>query len=190
MVVVSQVPRGRSTSVRQMGITTREILFAERPVGEPTPATFALATRELRDPAEGELLVRNRWMSVDPYMRGRMTTARSYVAGFELGKALQGGAIGEVLESRAEGVSAGDLVLHDLGWREHAVLKATYARKLTEAGMRTTSVRYNGTIHDFMMLNPLRPSAAVTAAVEQAVHVLRKALGTDENTENTEETKK
>ncbi|MGN6427974.1 MAG: alpha/beta hydrolase [Leifsonia sp.] len=67
-----------------------------------------------------------------------------------------------------------------------------YARKLTEAGVRTTSVRYNGTIHDFMMLNPLRPSAAVTAAVEQAVHVLRKALGTDENTastENTEETK-
>ena len=67
-----------------------------------------------------------------------------------------------------------------------------YARKLTEAGVRTTSVRYNGTIHDFMMLNPLRPSAAVTAAVEQAVHVLRKALGTDANTastENTEETK-
>ena len=63
-----------------------------------------------------------------------------------------------------------------------------YARKLAEAGVRTTSVRYNGTIHDFMMLNPLRPSAAVTAAVEQAVHVLRKALGTDENTENTEST--
>jgi acetyl esterase/lipase len=55
-----------------------------------------------------------------------------------------------------------------------------YARKLTEAGVRTTSVRYNGTIHDFMMLNPLRPSAAVTAAVEQAVHILRTALGTDD----------
>jgi acetyl esterase/lipase len=54
-----------------------------------------------------------------------------------------------------------------------------YARKLTEAGVRTTSVRYNGTVHDFMMLNPLRTSAAVTAAVEQAIHVLRKALGTD-----------
>ncbi|MDN4614552.1 alpha/beta hydrolase [Leifsonia sp. F6_8S_P_1B] len=54
-----------------------------------------------------------------------------------------------------------------------------YARKLAQAGVRTTSVRYNGTIHDFMMLNPLRPSPAVTAAVEQAIHVLRKALGTD-----------
>ncbi|WP_431279349.1 alpha/beta hydrolase [Leifsonia poae] len=54
-----------------------------------------------------------------------------------------------------------------------------YGRKLVKAGVRTTSVRYNGTIHDFMMLNPLRPSAAVTAAVEQAIHILRKALGTE-----------
>ena len=53
-----------------------------------------------------------------------------------------------------------------------------YGRRLTEAGVRTTSVRYNGTLHDFMMLNPVRPSAAATAAVEQAVLVLRKALGT------------
>ena len=55
-----------------------------------------------------------------------------------------------------------------------------YARRLTEAGVRTTSVRYNGTIHDFLMLNPLRATAATTAAVEQAIHVLRKALGTPE----------
>jgi acetyl esterase len=53
-----------------------------------------------------------------------------------------------------------------------------YGRKLTEAGVRTTCVRYNGTLHDFMMLNPLRQTAASTAAIEQAVHVLRKALGT------------
>jgi acetyl esterase/lipase len=53
-----------------------------------------------------------------------------------------------------------------------------YARKLIQAGVRTTLVRYNGTVHDFMMLNPLRATAATTAAVEQAVHVLRKALGT------------
>ncbi|MET0967212.1 MAG: alpha/beta hydrolase fold domain-containing protein, partial [Nakamurella sp.] len=53
-----------------------------------------------------------------------------------------------------------------------------YARRLTEAGVRTTSVRYNGIIHDFMMLNPVRDSAAATAAIEQAIHILRKALGT------------
>ena len=67
-----------------MPITTREILFARRPIGEPTLETFELAERTLRDPGEGELLVRNLWLSVDPYMRGRMSTAKSYVAGFEL----------------------------------------------------------------------------------------------------------
>lgn len=115
-----------------MAVTTREILFANRPVGAPTLAVFELAERTLREPADGELLVRNQWMSVDPYMRGRMTTAKSYVAGFELGKALQGGAVGEVVESRAPGFEPGDLVVHDLGWREHAVLKAAFARKLVD----------------------------------------------------------
>jgi len=115
-----------------MAVTTREILFARRPVGEPTLDVFALAERTLRDPGEGEILVRNQWLSVDPYMRGRMSTARSYVAGFELGKALQGGAVGEVVESNAAGFAVGDLVVHDLGWREHAVLKAAFARKLTD----------------------------------------------------------
>ncbi len=61
-----------------------------------------------------------------------MGTARSYVAGFELGKALQGGAVGEVLESRADGFAPGDLVVHDLGWREHAVVKAGYVQKLVD----------------------------------------------------------
>jgi NADPH-dependent curcumin reductase CurA len=115
-----------------MAVSTREILFANRPVGEPTLEVFELAERTLRDPGEGELLVRNLWLSVDPYMRGRMTQAKSYVAGFELGKALQGGAVGEVVESRAPGFAPGDLVVHDLGWREHAVLKAAYARKLVD----------------------------------------------------------
>ena len=62
------------------------------------------------------------------------------------------------------------------------VLSEAYARRLTEAGVRTTSVRFNGAIHDFLMLNPLRDTAATTAALEQAIHVLRKALGSDEPT--------
>ncbi|MEH3054433.1 MAG: NADP-dependent oxidoreductase [Patulibacter minatonensis] len=115
-----------------MAITTREILFAQRPEGEPTLATFELGERELRDPGDGEILVRNLWLSVDPYMRGRMSTARSYVAGYELGKALGGGAVGEVLESGADGFAPGDLVVHDLGWREHAVLKARFARRIVD----------------------------------------------------------
>jgi NADPH-dependent curcumin reductase CurA len=92
---------------------TREIRLARRPHGEPVAEDFELATREL-DPAAG-VLVRNRWMSVDPYMRGRMSDRKSYVPPFEIGKALQGGAVGELED--------GSLVLHQRGWREHALLR-------------------------------------------------------------------
>lgn len=118
-----------------MPITTREIIFAKRPVGEPALDTFELTARELRDPGDGELLVRNRWMSVDPYMRGRMSEAKSYVEGFALGRALQGGAIGEVVESNAAGFRPGELVVHPLGWREHAVMRADAAHAIDASGV-------------------------------------------------------
>ena len=104
-----------------LGMETREIRLARRPHGEPVDADFELAARELGEPAEGQLLVRNRFMSVDPYMRGRMNDVKSYVPPFELGKALQGGAVGEV-------VGTGELVVHDRGWREHALVSADKAR--------------------------------------------------------------
>jgi NADPH-dependent curcumin reductase CurA len=89
----------------------------QRPVGEPKPEDFELATRELGEPGDGQLLVRNRFMSVDPYMRGRMNDAKSYVPPYELGKAMYGGAVGEVIDD-------GSLVVHQLGWREAAVIDA------------------------------------------------------------------
>jgi NADPH-dependent curcumin reductase CurA len=110
--------------------TSREIRLASRPSGEPQPADFDLAEAEVREPAEGELVVRNTFMSVDPYMRGRMDDRPSYVPPFELGKPLAGGAVGEVVASRVEGLEVGDTVLHDLGWREYALLPASRARKL------------------------------------------------------------
>lgn len=116
-----------------MPIQTREVLFANRPHGEPTMDTFEIATRELRDPRDGEILVRNLWMSVDPYMRGRMSEAKSYVEGFKLGRALQGGAIGEVTQSNNPSLAPGNLVIHMSGWREHAVMPAAAAQKLEPA---------------------------------------------------------
>ncbi len=76
------------------------------------------------------MLVRNRWMSVDPYMRGRMNDAPSYVPPFELGEPLAGGAVGEVVESAADELEAGAVVQHELGWREYAVLGARHARRV------------------------------------------------------------
>ncbi|MCO5969879.1 NADP-dependent oxidoreductase [Actinoallomurus soli] len=103
---------------------TREVHLVSRPHGWPEPTDFALVERELPDPGEGEVLVRNHFMSVDPYMRGRMNDVKSYVPPFGLDEAMTGGAIGEVVESRSPDLEEGDLVLHDLGWREHAVAPA------------------------------------------------------------------
>ena len=109
---------------------TREIHLASRPSGWPTPDNFTLVETTLPAPGEGHLLVRNTFMSVDPYMRGRMNDVKSYVPPFRLGEPLTGGAIGEVVESRAAGFAPGDLVLHELGWREHALVAAGAARKV------------------------------------------------------------
>ncbi len=104
-----------------MSARGREIRLASRPSGWPTEENFAFADVELPSPEAGQVLVRNTFMSVDPYMRGRMNDVKSYVPPFQLDKPLEGGAVGEVLESGVDGVSAGDLVLHGLGWRTHAL---------------------------------------------------------------------
>ncbi|MFF4540711.1 NADP-dependent oxidoreductase [Streptomyces aureus] len=114
----------------QLPSTGREWHLVSRPVGWPQPSDFALVEAEVRQPGPGEVLVRNAYVSVDPYMRGRMSAAKSYVAPFELGETMQGGAVGEVLVSNAEGIEPGDFVLHFLGWREYAVVDAKQAVKV------------------------------------------------------------
>ncbi len=98
-----------------------EIRLASRPSGTPTAANFILARTELPPLKDGEVLVRNLFMSVDPYMRGRMNDAKSYVPPFQLGQPLNGSAIGEVVESRAAGLNPGDAVASGLGWREYFI---------------------------------------------------------------------
>ncbi len=100
-------------------IANREIRLTSRPNGIPTAANFSLARTELEPLRNQEVLVRNLYMSVDPYMRGRMNEGKSYVSPFELGKPLEGGAVGEVIESRAQEFKPGDLVVSNLGWREY-----------------------------------------------------------------------
>src|SRR3989475_1186069 len=109
-------------------ITSREIRLASRPKGLPTADNFSLAQVELEPPREGQVLVRNLFMSVDPYMRGRMNDRKSYVPPFDLGEPLQGGALGEVVESRASQFKAGDIVTSNLGWREYFVASAKELR--------------------------------------------------------------
>ena len=100
---------------------SREIRLASRPNGIPTAANFSRAQTELKTLTDQQVLVRNLYMSVDPYMRGRMNDRKSYVPPFEIGKALEGGAVGEVIESRAKEFKVGDAVVSNFGWREYFI---------------------------------------------------------------------
>src|ERR1022692_2149033 len=102
-------------------LSSREIRLASRPSGLPTAANFTLAWTDAEPLKDQEVLVRNLFMSVDPYMRGRMNDRKSYVPPFELGKPLNGGAVGDVIESRAPEFKPGDVVTSTFGWREYFV---------------------------------------------------------------------
>jgi len=115
--------------------TSREIRLKSRPSGVPTADNFELATVTLADPAPGEVQVRNSWMTVDPYMRGRMNDVRSYAPPFELGEAMQGGAVGEVVASNDPAFKAGDAVQSFLGWREAFNAPAAAVQKLETHGL-------------------------------------------------------
>src|SRR5690606_18968047 len=98
--------------------TSREVRLVSRPKGIPTRSNFTLAETTVESPSDQQVLVRNLFMSVDPYMRGRMNEGKSYVPSFEIGRPLEGGAVGEVVESRAVEFQAGDIVSSNFGWRE------------------------------------------------------------------------
>jgi NADPH-dependent curcumin reductase CurA len=124
------VPDGRGATIRPMSTPSREIQLAARPHGAPQSSDFRLAEVEVPDPGPGEVLIRNTFMSVDPYMRGRMNAGKSYVPRFEIDAPLDGGAVGEVVASDADGLAPGDTVVHSRGWREHAVVPGKHARKV------------------------------------------------------------
>lgn len=108
----------------------REIHLKRRPSGLPTADDFATVEVELKAPGAGEVAVRNLWMSVDPYMRGRMNDRPSYVPPFQLDQPMQGGAIGRVTESNDPNFTPGDLVQSMLGWRDAFVAPASALTKL------------------------------------------------------------
>lgn len=111
-------------------MNSREIRLLTRPQGLPKPEDFDVVEVELKDPEEGEVLVQNVSLTVDPYMRGRMNDARSYVAGFQLEETLTGGAIGKVVESNNADLPVGEYVESHMGWREAYVSPARGLRKL------------------------------------------------------------
>jgi hypothetical protein len=105
---------------------SREWHLVRRPQGWPLPDDFALVETDVPDPGPGQVLVRNLYLSVDPYMRGRMNDAKSYTPPYELGEPMLGAAVGRVVASGADSVPVGAHVLHGLGWREYALVDAAH----------------------------------------------------------------
>lgn len=114
--------------------TTRAWHLDSRPHGHPDAEGFSIRQIDLPELTDGQILVENRFLSVDPYMRGRMSSKKSYIEPYEVDAPMDGPAVGRVLASRAEGFPVGSHVFHGLGWREHAVLDATTAN-LVDPGL-------------------------------------------------------
>ena len=113
----------------------RQIRLASRPEGWVTPENFTMTEEPVAEPAQGEVLVRNLFMSVDPYMRGRMNAGKSYVAPFEIGEVLIAGVVGRVVASRSEAIEEGELVTGALGWENYSIAAADSLRKIKDIGV-------------------------------------------------------
>jgi NADPH-dependent curcumin reductase CurA len=113
-----------------LSTTARRIVLASRPTGEPGPDNFRLEQFDVPAPAEGEVLLRTLWLSLDPYMRGRMSDAPSYAAPVAIGQVMEGGTVSEVAASNNQEYKAGDVVLGHTGWQTHAISSGKGLRKL------------------------------------------------------------
>ncbi|MDF3413060.1 NADP-dependent oxidoreductase [Sulfitobacter sp. M57] len=166
----------------------QEIVLASRPDGAPTPENFRLETSDMPTPGEGEVLVEVQYMSLDPYMRGRMDDAKSYAAPVPIGGKMEGGSAGKVIASNSPRLKEGDLVFGPFGWASHAVADAKMCRKLDpEQAPITTSLGVLGMPgltgwHGLMAYGKPKAGetlvvAAATGPVGSIVGQMAKSLG-------------
>src|SRR5688572_10748364 len=113
--------------------TARRIVLASRPVGEPKPSDFRLEEFSVPQPGAGEMLLRTKWLSLDPYMRGRMSDAPSYAKPVGIDDVMEGGTVNEVVASNNDRFKPGEIVLAHTGWQTHAVSNGAGLRKLDPA---------------------------------------------------------
>ena len=116
-----------------MAIVNRRIVLAARPHGEPRPEHFRLEEGRMPAPKPGEVLLQTRWLSLDPYMRGRMSAAKSYAKPVEIGEVMVGPTVSEVVASENPAFAEGDLVLSQSGWQDYAVSDGQGLRRLDPA---------------------------------------------------------
>lgn len=115
----------QSSATQQTASVNRRLVLAERPKGEPTASTLRLETAEIPAPKKGQMLLRTEFLSLDPYMRGRMSDAPSYAAPVEIGGVMVGGTVAQVVQSERDGFAKGDWVVSFNGWQDYALSDGT-----------------------------------------------------------------
>ena len=159
----------------------RRFLLASRPTGWPEPANFRFVTEAIPEPGPKEVLVRALWLSVDPYMRGRMSAAKSYAKPVEIGEVMTGGAVGQVVKSNHPGFSAGEIVEGSLGWQDYAVADTAMLRKIDPklAPIQTALgvLGMPGMTAYFAFLEVCQPKAGDTVVVSGAAGAVGQIVG-------------
>ena len=165
----------------QVGTRNRRVTLASRPVGFPTEDDFTVDEEEVGEPGPGEVLVRNLWLSVDPYQRGRMSTARSYAKGLELGDVITSQSLGEVVASQHPRFSPGDLVVGQTGWQDYAVARAGQVRQvppfLDPPTLALHAVGVTGFTAYFGLFDVCQPRPGDTVAVSGAAGAVGQIVG-------------
>lgn len=158
-----------------------QIVLANRPVGAPDETTFAVSQTDVPALADGQVLIEVRWLSLDPYMRGRLSTAKSYAAPVEIGEVMVGGTVGQILQSRYAGLEPGDWVLSYSGWQTHAVSEGAHVRKLDPALAPVTTalgvLGMPGMTAYWGLLQIGRPQPGETVVVAAATGPVGSAVG-------------
>jgi NADPH-dependent curcumin reductase CurA len=164
--------------------TNKQILLDNRPQGEASASNFKLATSETPALQEGQVLVRNHYLSLDPYMRGRMNDAKSYAAPQPLGQVMQGGTVGEVVESRSPKFQPGDKVVGMGGWQEYSVANADQPGMLRKVDTTHVPISHYlgavgmpGVTAWYGLVKIIEPKAGQTLAVSAASGAVGSAFG-------------
>ncbi len=165
-----------------MATVNKRWVLAERPINRPVKdSDFRFETAPLREPGDGQVLLRTLYLSLDPYMRGRMSTGRSYAQPVEIGEVMTGEVVAEVMASRHPAFRAGDIALARSGWQEYAVLPGAEVEKIDPAGMPLSHylgvLGMPGATAYFALLDIGKPKAGETVLVSAASGAVGQVVG-------------
>lgn len=159
----------------------KQIRLARRPVGTPTMEDFAFTEAPIGTPGEGEVLIRNVYISVDPYLRGRMEDVKSYIPPFQLNDVIVSGVIGQVVESKSAQFAKGDIVIGSLGWETYSLAHEKMIRKLDPDLAPVTAnlgiLGMTGLTAYFGLIDIGKPKSGETVVVSGAAGAVGSAVG-------------